>query len=1009
LSRLQTYHFNPFDLNDENINLPNFDSDPDLQYFNDMTYTDNLSKCDYYLADDFNKMTLEQNLTSSGILSLMHLNIRSLPKHEREMKAFLSGLNINFRVIGITETWLSDTNCDLYNINGYEHFKEIRDNRRGGGVSIFVDQELDACCRQDICISESYLESVFIEVSKENCGLSKDCIIGVLYRPPNTDVNHFTEKMNELLIALKTENKIVYIMGDFNLNVLGIENHLPTSDFMEMMYSFGLFPVISRPTRVTANSVTLIDNIFTNDISNTNNHQGIFFIDISDNFPVFFINGKSDTATSDKFIWKRSIDANNINAFQYELLQTHWNDVLDCNDGQVAFEKFHCKFSRLYNTFFPLKKIKLNYKNRKPWLTNCLKKSIRTKNHLYIQSLRTKKNEDINTYKTYKAALNRLLKRAERSHYESLLQSKANMKKLWIIIKDIINKKSANSPKKFKIGEEVITDKKVISNKFNDYFINIGHDLARNIPNNAADALSYMNMDYPNSIVIYNTDESEVNKVVKSLKNTSTGWDGIHNKVIKSSLSIILKPLTHVLNLSLSQGTFPDSMKIARVIPLYKSGNDNLITNYRPISILPVFSKLFERLMYNRLMDFIMSNDILYKYQFGFRRNYSTTMALVTLVDNIMSALDTGNIVIGVFLDFKKAFDTVNHDILLNKLSNYGIRGVAHSWIKSYLSNRYQYVSYNNTDSQKKLIKCGVPQGSILGPLLFLLYINDITFVSDSLLPIIFADDTNVFLKGKNLNDMIDNMNTELEKIVKWLNANKLSLNISKTQYMVFRTQRTKITHSKELSISGINLEFVEHAKFLGVYIDYCFTWDKHIQTIKSKISRGTAIIKKAKPVLNMNSLITMYYSFIYPYLSYCVEVWGKAATILLSTLQKLQKQVIRNIRSVHYRAHSAPIFKELGLLNLNQICRYKTIIFMFKFVKGMLPSIFHEMFTRNCTMRTRQRYNLKIPQCRTSAFQKTMRYQGVKEWNSICETLDHLCSVHSFKKRAKKFLLAQN
>ena len=205
-----------------------------------------------------------------------------------------------------------------------------------------------------------------------------------------------------------------------------------------------------------------------------------------------------------------------------------------------------------------------------------------------------------------------------------------------------------------------------------------------------------------------------------------------------------------------------------------------LINNYRPVSILPVFSKVFEKLMYCRLISFINKYKILYKYQFGFRAKHSTNMALILLIDKISNALNNGDVACGVFLDFSKAFDTVNHDILLDKLCNYGIRGICLKWIKDYLCNREQYVSYDNTCSEKCKILCGVPQGSILGPLMFLLYINDLSSVSKIVFTILFADDRSVFVTGKNIDNLIETMNNELEKLVEWLYINKLSLNIKK-------------------------------------------------------------------------------------------------------------------------------------------------------------------------------------------------------------------------------------
>ena len=297
------------------------------------------------------------------------------------------------------------------------------------------------------------------------------------------------------------------------------------------------------------------------------------------------------------------------------------------------------------------------------------------------------------------------------------------------------------------------------------------------------------------------------------------------------SSKYIAQPLSYICNLSLKEGIFPEELKIANVIPLFKKDNAMVFNNYRPVSLLCTLSKVFERMMYNRLMDFLNENKILFEYQFGFRKNHSTQLALTFLMDKLINSIENGDHVIGVYLDFSKAFDTVDHTILLNKLNHYGIRGAALNWFQSYLLNRKQFVTYNGSKSCTKELKCGVPQGSILGPLLFLIYINDLAGICKHIMPIFFADDSNLFVNGTDLKVMESQLNDDLCSVSTWLKVNKLSLNIDKTQFMMFSRKKYK-NHNVDLKIEGQSIDKVHHTKFLGIIIDDNLNWKNHVNYI---------------------------------------------------------------------------------------------------------------------------------------------------------------------------------
>ena len=896
IDNLENMIFDPFEWNDANLDDPLCDSDPDLQFYNDIAGIQNTKKCDYYLEHSLRKKIDELGITDD-CFSLFHLNVRSVAKNLTALQNYLECLRFKFMIIGVTETWLNNANVDVYSIDGYQHISACRENRRGGGLSMFVKWGLTVKVRHELQIMTDFVEAIFIELKKEQTGLNKDAVIGLVYRPPNKDLSLFINAMLAKLISLKDENKHVYLMGDFNADLLKCDGHILTSQLLDMFYANALIPLISKPTRITNKSATLIDNIYSNDLMNANVINGILFTKISDHLPIFCISYKAKTQETDCHLKRRSYTSKNIEHFANKLSSVDWNPIMQDFSGYDTFCKFYDQFRSMYEEAFPLVSSSFNYKNKKHWLTSGLKRSIAMKNSLYIKQLRNPSDENTKLYKRYKNKLTKVMKRAERLHFSELIEKhKGNSKKIWSVIKNVINKKTMKSvPSQLLINGKIETNRETMANKFNNYFTNIGKDLANKIPDSGVDPLSYLANNNDHSIFLRPVKSDEVEKIILSLKPSSPGYDGIHSDVIKKTYTHYLPTLVHLLNLSLSKGFFPDSMKIAKVVPIYKSGDPMSIGNYRPVSVLPLFSKIFERVMHSRMISYIDRFDLLYRYQFGFRKGHSSNLAVSILTDKILAALDNGETVIGVFLDFKKAFDTVDHDILLYKLDRYGFRGGALEWLRDYLKNRQQFVSLDDTGSKYMSVNCGVPQGSILGPLLFLLYINDIVNVSNLLIPLLYADDTNIFMTGTNLLDTTRKMNTELSKIVVWLKANKLSLNANKTHYMLF-TGRRKVSGTVEnILVDGHVIERVKNTKFVGVIIDEKFKWDHHIQYVRNKISKGIGILCKARQSFKLPTLQTLYYSLIYPYITYCVESWGNAAQIYIEPLILLQKKNCKN------------------------------------------------------------------------------------------------------------------
>ena len=494
--------------------------------------------------------------------------------------------------------------------------------------------------------------------------------------------------------------------------------------------------------------------------------------------------------------------------------------------------------------------------------------------------------------------------------------------------------------------------------------------------------------------------------MINSLKNSSSGHDELPPFVAKTCINEFIEPITYMINESLKSGVFPSELKIARIVPIFKSGDPSLLNNYRPISVLSFFSKIFEKIVYNIVFDFLYENKVLYDYQFGFRSKHSTQHALITLVERITTSLDVGNIVISLFIDFKKAFDTVNHQILLRKLYAYGIRGTLLKWFEDYLTGRTQYVIYDGIKSEVKEVKCGVPQGSILGPLLFIITMNDICNVSDLLFAIMYADDTCLLINGNDLHTLIKQLNSELQCLSDWFKSNKLSLNTKKTFYMIFHRARLKNTDHRNMDVimDHSTLTKVVSLKYLGVIVDHKLNWIDHITYVKNKISKGIGIMYKARRYLNKVSLKNLYYAYIYPYFTYCIEVWGSAAKCHVNSLSLLQKKIIRIMTFSPYLAHTAPIFIDLAILPFNKIFIDRIGITMFKVEYELFPKSVTQMFTKNKDIHSHNTRNRNL--LRMSTGTKNFSYHSARIWNTIASKISINVSLSQFKATLKKYLL---
>ena len=830
------------------------------------------------------------------------------------------------------------------------------------------------------------------------------------------------------MVKINKENKFCSIMGDFNINLLNCETEKDAMTFFNIMQSNFLAPYVLQPTRPSTK--TLIDNIFFNSLE-FNSHSGNLTIDISDHLVQFVIfeNFHKHTVENKVNISKRNFKYFNEDEFGKTLDEVDWDHILQ-PDNQVdeLWNNFHNQIIFLLDEFAPLKKVtpKELKLTTKPWISKELLKIMQKKNKLYkrycSENDNTKKEKLFTEYKIIRNEVTKLKRDSKTDYYKKYFEQNRNKSSMvWKGIRSLVKLKNSNTSS-YNISDNTgkhVSNQHKVANLFNDYFVNIGSNVEQKIPPTDKDFNDYLkNLKIDKTFFLSPADKNEIIDIIKLFDiNKSLGPNSIPIYILKVYKEFFSEKLLTLINISLETGTFPDLCKIAKVIPIHKKDDKSNIHNYRPISLLPIFSKILEKIIYKRLYTYFNDNNLIYHQQFGFRAKHSTNHALISLTEEIKSKLDTGHYVGGVFIDLEKAFDTVNHSILCKKLEHYGIRGIPNTLIKSFLSNRKQYVSINGFESNIKEISCGVPQGSTLGPLLFLIYINDFQYSLDKSKASHFADDTNILYASKNIKTIESVLNHELKLASTWLRANKLSLNEDKTKLLIFHS-KNKVLKENSISIklNNIKLSLSKSVNYLGLLIDDCLSWNCHITNLSKKLSRANGILSKLRYNAPKSICISVYYSIFYSYLNYGNSVWTLTSEENLNSVRILQKKCMRIINFSEFNAHTNNLFLTDKLLKLDDIIEFNLLKIIFEFKNNLLPDTLNSLFTKSTEVHSYMTRNAKksgffIPSIKSVKHgNKSLRYLCPVSWNNFSKInpfILHINSLNQLKSKLKSYYLS--
>ena len=936
-------------------------------------------------------------------ISIAYLNINSIRNKIELLKpTILETVDI----LVIAETKLDNTFAtNQFTINGFNPPLRYDRNKNGGGLLIYIREGVPAKQLKDFTTPDD-IECGIIEVNLHK----KKWILFGTYRPPSQNVSYFLDELGKAIDHYSSHCENFIALGDFNIGV----EHQKMKSFMEI---FHLKNLIKVPTCFKSDNPKCIDLILTN---KHHSFQESSAIDtgLSDfhSMIVTILKG-GFVKRGPKIIIYRDYKKFDVNTFRHDLEDS----LSEMNTRVINFSEFNERVETVLNEHAPIKK-KCIRANDGPFMTKALRKAIYTRTSLRNRYNKNRTQENWNAFKRQRNKCVKLLRQAKIDYYKNLdVKCLTDNRKFWKTIKPLFSEKIKASPKINLLENEVlVTDDREVANIFNEYFISITEVLGIQEPKDILKPIEGLHdpievaikkfSSHPSIELIYKNKKSSnefrftmvvrerVATEIQKLKlNKASPVDSIPGKILKDNQDIFTNALQKLFNDSVIDGTFPPELKIGEITPVYKANDQTLKSNYRPITILSAISKIYERLMFEQVMAY--SESFLFQYLCGFRKGYNTQQALVRFLEKCKAVLDNKGFAGAILMDLSKAFDCLNHDLLIAKLHAYGFNRTALKQVHSYLTDRQQRVKINGSFSTLKCSSLGVPQGSVLGPLLFNIYINDFFYLVKDTEVCNYADDTTIFVCGTELDPILKSLEKDASLLTSWFANNYMKMNGDKSHLLMFGNKSAEAT----VNISRSSIKESDEEKLLGVTIDKKLNFKSHVNSLCKKASQKLHALARISTYMEKPQLELTITTFIMSHFSYCPLVWmfhdrasnNKINKIHERALRIIHKDSTSNFQELLNKSNSVSVHQRNLQLLLTEI--YKT-------VHNLNPTFMTQVFEKkDVSYNLRESNSLTLPKANTTLYGiDTVRYIGKKLWQVLPTEIKESKSLEVFKKKIK-------